>query len=937
MDYLKWNNKIAANFFNEEMEDREVHLYISKSDIIEIGKSMLDDLIEEEIWADYIKALKNGWNGKVDGSNILRTLLWIYEYYKNQKSSKSFEYPPYLGYLVIFIIPLADEKQINFSSYYALINNFLTTNSLPELQSQTKDSNWNALWEDLEHWSIYEKNCELGYFEIHQFLNPNWVYVSKPLSQCFFKPSSLKKIPSLLFQNNFLPYQHLSYEQMSKFLITNSKNLELSEQLKSAIKKNDDTGKILTLIFRKIYDNWKGEEISFTKKEIRQDVRQQPWILAVFKLGIEINFNEEKINWFLRLFSNNEFPDELIFDNNIIIESGRKNWSDKIKLDVSDLILKKEKSVFEDINNKWRGVFNYKDIYFLTSGTNHLLNGWIETDKIFKDEEVYIVCNDEGKKKLKEYFNNAFENYLRNFDYDGLNGHYLYKIQKNLTDDFLANFSVTIPNGPFLQFNNLLKLNSQDYLIDTNPSITIKNIPEKQSISLKYQDYDEEVKIIEKEPYTYLFPVSIKYDTNIQLEYSKQTMRFKEPFLNKKFMFEIPLRNAWSEITDNSEEFLWQGNKLKQTLPLDIFYRQAINHFKSEHNPSISPIIKLNLKENIFYDENKDIMISFLSSAGKLSFEKYFFAFEQILLTHNQNGVIKNFNYSKYLSLRFLESLGHIDVDYLNQRILVNKPQIILIPNNYFKGRIAILIGARSPELILRLIKLSKDLKIKAKIESSLSSENGLQYIIPQVIKLSVQGEENDNYGEKKIKKLADQLKIDFQSELIQPMLLISSSKINDYVNKLIKVENDDFEWARHVFNPKSLKFETLKEFNKELCLLKYQFTNYNIRYRLWLDNKCYVDSNNKNEGIDPLWGRYFILHKLNKNVLLFNKPERKLLVPITIPLPRLINKALTLMSGYIPHQEKHDNITYDVYSNLIPSLTENIFFQLLGQNLYED
>ena len=122
-------------------------------------------------------------------------------------------------------------------------------------------------------------------------------------------------------------------------------------------------------------------------------------------------------------------------------------------------------------------------------------------------------------------------------------------------------------------------------------------------------------------------------------------------------------------------------------------------------------------------------------------------------------------------------------------------------------------------------------------------------------------------------------------------------------------------------------------EFDKNLSLLRYHFTNYHNRFRLWMDGKCFTDKNIRNEGIDPLWGRYFILYKFQKDILLFDNDSNLLAVPATVPLPRFFNKALTLMSGFIPYQKTINGITYDVYGNLIRPLMINILTQL-GQNV---
>ncbi len=946
MNYLEWNDLIASFFFNEDIADKEVYLYITKEDIINIGKEKLSDKSNLETWQDFLCAVKVGYNNKVDDTDIIETLLWVFEYYKEAKNQnrEQFIYPIYIAYLVLFILPLTNEEQLNINSFYERVNLFLSQNELPQLLNQTNRQNWNKVWEDLEYWSIYEKNCELGYFEIHKFGNPNWRFVSKPLSQCLIKLSSIKKLPTLFYQNNILPNSNIKEEKIRSLLINSSQQLDLNTNLFRAIRNNDEIGNLLIKIIKRFYDRWNGEEIYYSKREIDVGI-VKPWTLATIRLGLDINFNDGKIDFFIRIFSHNEFPEELIFNESIIVKYEINNWSKKITVNPIELLITNHDFVLEDRFNKWKAIFKCKNIVFFRSGVNYSLNGWIETDTLELSDEILLFCNETGLKEVKQYCNQDITDYLEQLDFDGLNRLYLFRVKKNLQDDLLKKYDVVISSITGCSFNNLLKLNRRDYLQDGSSSVIIPQIYNESKVIIKYPDADEEIELknIRENPRTFKLSKQILKDINIEIllkngqQFKISEFRVINSFYNSTCDLEIPFRNSWAEIAQDDIEYLWHGNEFNNELSENSLYDQSKHHFLSELDTSVSAIIKLDLRRQVIYNSCKDIMLSFISSSGKLSFEKYFTTFEQIVTNHNSIEKISNFNYNKHLSLRYLESLGHIDIDYISPKIVINKPQIILIPNKSFVGREAVLIGARYSDLINDLIRKSKVMGIKVSIENSIDSNTGLEFIVPQIIRLSVQGDRKDNFGEERLQNLCNDLKIIFNpSILLQPILLITSPKIIDYEGILIEDEEQDYEWARQIFNPLKLKFEvSTNHFDKNLCLLKYHFTNYHIRYKLWQNQKCYKDNNVRNKGIDPEWGRYFILYKLGKNVLFFDEKARSLAVPISVPLPRLINKALTLMSGYVPDPKIINGNTYEVYRNLIPSLTYNIFSQL-GQSIQE-
>src|SRR4028118_212020 len=150
MDYLKWNNSIAAHFFKNEMAGRSVHLYVTKELITHIGQESGAD------FSDFIEAIKIGLPG------AKRKGLCVKAWETQENWLRELDYPPYIGYLALFVLAAGIEGDFATHSYYPRLRKLLgeepTTGQYPSFDRMWK------LWEDLEKWSHEDKSGELGIF-----------------------------------------------------------------------------------------------------------------------------------------------------------------------------------------------------------------------------------------------------------------------------------------------------------------------------------------------------------------------------------------------------------------------------------------------------------------------------------------------------------------------------------------------------------------------------------------------------------------------------------------------------------------------------------------------------------------------------------------------------------------------------------------------------
>ena len=189
MKYLELNKIISEYFFNSANAGKEVHLYLTKNDIINLGKPFFGEGTNEQIWSDYINSIKKGMPGS-SGNLIAKAK---YAYSKNRivgikKADGTFAtidgipviFPPYISYLTFIVLPLiegVDNNNMRSNNYYGRLNTFLQSHQINENIGTIdfSDNQINYLWEDLAKWANEVKNGDLGIFKVITFQNSNWI------------------------------------------------------------------------------------------------------------------------------------------------------------------------------------------------------------------------------------------------------------------------------------------------------------------------------------------------------------------------------------------------------------------------------------------------------------------------------------------------------------------------------------------------------------------------------------------------------------------------------------------------------------------------------------------------------------------------------------------------------------------------------------------
>ncbi len=940
MKYLEWNNRISEYFFNNANAGKEIHLYLTKNDIISLGRSFLSEETNEEIWLNYTTSIKRGLPGS--SGNIISKAKFAYS--KNnlvrlKKSDGTFAtiddvavlYPPYVSYLTFFVLPLieaADNNNIRDNNYYGRLNTFLQKNNINENIGTIdfRDNEINYLWEELANWANIKNNGDLGLFKVIPFSNANWVYVGKVFSQCVLPPKFMNQLPQLFESIGLVPDTFYD-DTFLKEKIRNSRTDLIPKNTLDFLKKDDELSNSIIQTIQRQYKKWSGESHEVIEEGATLKKKRNFTIAPLF-LQFKVNTNDEAIEFSYRMYSSNDYPDDLKFDKyeNLYEING---WSKALPIGFNEGIEVK------DSFNKWIAKFPNRDVrLFISAGTFQLSNDfWIETDFLSKTERMYLLCKNDKQGLIKDWGKTFEKGNFKQEDFDGLPENYsLFWFHKPI--EGLSDVSIlTLYTEKRIELVGGLKINFRTYSNEFLPEVELTNSDGNENVYLQYKDSGKKIPLTKRTSLNnrWLLPEKTEINTDFYIKVEDETFSGNSLAYNlissdntaiKIDGSKLPKRDSFGRNVLTEAEQICLGSNI-------VNPNKSSQRYISTYSLLFTSAIQdnqTNITTATFINHNGNKLCHFLSLKGELTTEDFFKAFEFFYskeFTEHQVNTNNNLTKLKRAALNFYDYIGIVDYDYETKKIVLNPPQLIFIPTE--KGRKVLLIGARDAALIENILTTAPKYKLQVEITKQFSSNERL--LLPDVITIRAFQQSNDFYGENSIKAFVKELNIKFTSDYFPQVAMQEfSATIEDYENTLQETYENDYDWGRYIFNPETLYFDKNEtpNFDKSFSLIRYKLNEYTYEYKLWKNNKCYK--------VDMNWGRFIALKHFQKEVILFDNTKNKVAIPISTPLPRLLSEAIMLLSGKAPDFKEIGHKKYRVYENAVGIFTQNIFRFKLGQ-----
>jgi hypothetical protein len=940
MKYLEWNNLIGAHLFDEQMAGKEVYLFLTKQDIIHVGKMSgnFNESGNETIWNDFLHAIRTGLPGEPRNSDYQGKLEYAFQKVKILTiDGIKVLFPPYLGYLALTVLPILEVGQSQASNtfrannYYSHIRDFLKLNKLPELPNLSQARNWNQIWQHLSDWTIQTKKTDLGVFQIRNF-SPSWVYVGLPLSQCLINRKALQRLPEVFLKEGLTPDCFISDKEWRALLERIwVKDLEQRPHvLQHILQEGDEMGKVLLEIIRQSYMNWQGEA------QVEEEVLAVPSILLpvkrVRKAGIRarlfLSFKIEKstgdLKWGCRMYSKNDYPEDLAFNTTPCHEL-RENWSNQLELGFQ------ESARLKDIANKWEAVLPEKNLRLFIGGATLNLSSeyWVEADQINRISPMHLLC----KNDLKPFIEN-WQNHFQSPGYcKELTSHDLGCIPEGWSLFKFQYPKETIEGEPAMQLPTTKKIllvggvqtGNRIYQKSCLPELVLENgddtetafieliqggrkIPlQKQTNAVNRWHLPKELK--EGDEFRIYAGEEKTYPVRIAVE-SLEALHLDNSL--------CPKRNRLGMVDETLTDTYVQGSLVNGF----DFKRQLVY----EHD--FQPVQKnwvFEPSDTCFTIEN-DLLLEYLTRKKIIRSREFFEAYENVLsriIAVELDEAGGNLTSLKRQVLNWYDFLGYVDFDYQSKRAIVNPPQLFLVPTQ--SGRKAFLTGARTPDFAEKVLKKANELGLNIQVISKAGTCEPW-ILLPDTIFLEARN--LPNYGMSEIKAFTKDLNIYFDpNHIVQWGLLNFSATIEEYAKSLLPDERfEDYDWSRKIFNPNTFRFERLADdnFDKTFSLIEYQFNAYTYHHVIWKNGKAYP--------VDKGWGRWLVMQHDKKQVV-FRDKNGITAIPTGMPLPRLISEAFILCSGRIPEQKyltiNGIHTVFSLYRNVIKIMLDNEFSRI--------
>ncbi|MER3373319.1 MAG: hypothetical protein RIM83_01625 [Allomuricauda sp.] len=933
MNFLEWNNYIAKHFFNSDQAGKDIHLFITKQEIINLAKENFVEESDQEIWEDYIRKLRNGLPGSSAYPDIFDKAIHSFQQWKRgirKIDGVELKYPPYISHLVFAVLPLI-EIQGNYyaTNYYDRLKDFLDENNIQQnLRNKLRDID--ELWADLSHWSINTKNGELGCFKELLFTHETRKFVYKPFSQCVLTPKAIRKLPDFFYTTGFVPKTFYQDEFFRQQLC--SRNgiaiLELKPSVVEIIKKPaDEIGQSIIETVKSEFNQWTGEEHEIVLKDgIEKKIRKN----TVVPLKLQFKVNEDgEIVFSYRVKYSSEPPPELKFDEFEDIYEN-EHWSRSLKRNYKDSF------ELKDTNNKWKAVFDFKNIRLLIrAGYFQLGNDYfIETEKLTRVEEMYLLCTNNISQSIQEWCENCcseFRNESTLINVPPDHSLFWFKNPYQSHAEF-PQLKVYENKTISLRAGTGLKIGYLTYLNEMLPEVEISNADGNEKVYIQYENETEKIYL---QPHSsiggiWLLPQNITLNKGfyIQIENGfiegvRRTYKIDEASCKSLSNAHLPKRNKFNVAVETASEYI-QGNKIK--------YSGTFNTIVDQQSFSSNIKATIQQEENLSFKDNT--LLKWLVGIRECDTKKYNEAFETIL-HETFDGEQLSVQEKRKSSINTLDYLGYVDFNYSDDKIFTLPPKLISIPSG--KGLKALLIGGRDEKMINEMIVYCSKSDNTISVSFKKQSDKNILMLIPDSIIF-------ETNNKREFENLANHFQIEFDDLYILKLktFLPTLSQYEQFtIDKGSSESWEKFGIEKKVFRKESLKFELVNDYDKEYTLTECR-PSYIPEFALWINQSYYT--------IDKNWGKYLFINNCSEKVRgygqgnFFAKPveifcnANNLAIPASLPLPKLFSRIILQLSGEAPDFRrmnlKGKNVWYNVYRNIPSLFTENFFRFILNMNI---
>ena len=393
--YRIWNDALAARFFKEEMAGRNVHLYINQELVTEIGQGLSD--------AGDFRFAVGGFPqaGTFNGEQVCARAIGEFRRWKTVRSG----FPPYIAYLCLFVLAGGTDGDFAPNAYYprlwTLMGYNARTGSVPQFDHMRD------LWDDLEDWSVFDKQGELGIFRSRSI--GGFIHVGYPLSQSLLAEQERKGLPQIFYDAGLEPAGDYPADELARTLRRPLARQTLRARTVRLVE-NQQYPDLYNALLDAVAEELSAWDGTVSASALGHSVPQDMRALAGLRICIDLDHVSNTVNASIRCKLNREFPDDGLYiaDGLEAGESGN-GWSLPIRKRSTGEILDAGQIDWNNGSTMRETVLGLqlklpgRDVRVFTSGIQEGVSGFVETHMVPREQPFYLAYSEAVWPRLERW------------------------------------------------------------------------------------------------------------------------------------------------------------------------------------------------------------------------------------------------------------------------------------------------------------------------------------------------------------------------------------------------------------------------------------------------------------------------------------------------------------------------------------------------------
>ena len=479
MTYGQWNQTLIDYYFNEA--ENEAFLGIDK-------ESFIDYLVENETFLqEYSYALANN---AIENQDI-RTFIWndfiqlfrrpnyyskdhLFVTFRNQLlSSRHPDLKPMIfPFIALFLMPLANNPELNANNFYRRLNRFLCENQIIRDDESIGTADFNhinnpsldTMWEHLQRWAQNE-----GYNYHIKSTNPR--FVGPFMAESLLNANQRDNFKVVFYEAGLTQDLILDDNRIINILKQHYKHLGFTDNAKWK-KIFDNYRDILISEFKRQYAKWDGNTIVRTHRDNR---RVNVDTGTNKKLYLCMDYVRNNYSFYLKArFDEVEPGTDYLYQNGSLsyeFRIGNDGFANqKFEIDNLESIIGSDSRITltDSKNRKNKLSFQSEEIYLLekyymtyTSSCQLKIGG-----------KFYVLVSKQARPEIRQWLeaNNALPRILRNAISQSYDLYFIEEVVSDLPDIKVLNSGVGRPSAKLVNTYHYLREDNIDYIYKGLPA-----------------------------------------------------------------------------------------------------------------------------------------------------------------------------------------------------------------------------------------------------------------------------------------------------------------------------------------------------------------------------------------------------------------------------------------------------------------------------------